>query len=206
MKYNSDPLKKHFKMSYVLGSFTSRKVIRRVRARKMVCLASLWVSHPDSPFLHSNWSFTGSRWVIGWRFSVWCGGHVYFQTQHERVQSSVVNVINEEAGNLLSVFLVAVIVLPRAAERNFTIAEHMLGTDGEVPRAVWRKLLGACFLNFCLPCESPFHLNLKFSSQKSSYLNINTAKKDLAVSSSHNRICCIWKNLIRDNKLHWEWR
>lgn len=159
----------------------------------MVCLASLWVPHADSPFLHLNWSFTGSRWVTGWRFSVWCGGHIYFQTQHERGQSSVVNVINEEAWNLLSVFLVAVIVLPGAMERNFTIAEHMLGTDGEMPRAVWWKWLGACFLNFCLPCESPFHLGLTFPFQNSYYLNSDMAKKDLAVSSLYNHICCIWK-------------
>lgn len=116
----------------------------------MVCLANPRVSHPHHPFLHLNWSFTGSRWVIGWKFSIWCGGHIYFQTQHERVQSSILNVINKEAWNLLSIFLVAVIALPGLLEKLYNSWMHVTHTDGEVPQAVWQNLPGVHFSNFCL--------------------------------------------------------
>ena len=104
----------------ILGSSISQKVIRKVRAREMIRAANLCVSHPYYPCLHLNQSFHGSRWVIGWKFSLWGGGHIYFQTQHERVQSSVLNVINKEARDLLSIFLVTVTALPRTVKRNFT--------------------------------------------------------------------------------------
>lgn len=157
-----------------------------------MCVASLWVSHPNYPYLHLNWSFPGSRWVIGWKFSVWGGGRAHFQTQQERVQSRVLDVITREAWDLLSVFPVTVTALPRTGKGPFPVAEctsltptgKCLGRFGESSSSPFFE---------CLPCESPGHPSPVLSSPQLSYLLADVANGDVAALSFPNRICCIWK-------------
>lgn len=99
-------------MWYVVDSFIPQEVIRRM-SRKMESLANLFsftLPLPISAFkLFTSWQQMGNRM----KFFSMAWWEYIFQTQHERVQSTVLNVINKEAWNLLSIFLVTVIELPR---------------------------------------------------------------------------------------------